>query len=156
MYLEVAYFPTYLPMFETYFLQNWLPRWDQIVTQLRFIRNWVITDIQWMVRWWVLVHCGWLAAHVRVKFFMPVYPPQYNNIHKSSEANSQDTNAIKLKEKKGPASFLKWHPLTIEIYLSFLASPVFKDLFNAVFFYRFYFGNLTKKKKRKLLTKATK
>ncbi len=57
-YLEVAYFPTYLPMYETYFLQNWLPRWNQILTQLRFIHNWVITDIQWMVCWWVLVHCG--------------------------------------------------------------------------------------------------
>jgi len=57
-YLKVAYFPTYLPMYETYFLQDWLPRWNQILTQLRFIHNWVITDIQWMVRWWVLVHCG--------------------------------------------------------------------------------------------------
>jgi hypothetical protein len=25
-YLQVAYFPTYLPIYETYFLQNWLPR----------------------------------------------------------------------------------------------------------------------------------
>ncbi len=36
-YLVVTYFPTYLPMYETFFLQNWLPRWNQILTQLRFI-----------------------------------------------------------------------------------------------------------------------
>jgi hypothetical protein len=25
-YLVVTYFPTYLPIYETYFLQNWLPK----------------------------------------------------------------------------------------------------------------------------------
>ncbi len=64
-YLVVAYFPNYLPIYETYLLQNWLPRWNQILTQLRFIHNcWVIMGIQWMVRWSVLVHCGqvrWLG-----------------------------------------------------------------------------------------------
>jgi hypothetical protein len=45
-------------MYETYFQQNWLPRWNQILTQLRFIHNWVIMGIQWMVRWWVLVQGG--------------------------------------------------------------------------------------------------
>ncbi len=25
--------------------------WNQLLTQLRFIQNWVIIDIQWMVRW---------------------------------------------------------------------------------------------------------
>jgi hypothetical protein len=29
-----------------------------ILTQLRFIHNWVLTGIQWMVCWWVLIHCG--------------------------------------------------------------------------------------------------
>jgi hypothetical protein len=33
-YLEVAYFFTYLPIYETYFLHNWLPRWNPILTQL--------------------------------------------------------------------------------------------------------------------------
>jgi hypothetical protein len=34
----VTYFPTYLPMYEPYFLQNWLPRRNHILlTQLRFI-----------------------------------------------------------------------------------------------------------------------
>jgi hypothetical protein len=32
-----------------------LPRWDQVVTQLRIIHNWLMTGIQWMVNWWVLV-----------------------------------------------------------------------------------------------------
>jgi hypothetical protein len=36
-------------MYEAYFLQNWLPRWNQILTQLRFIHNWVIRGIQWMM-----------------------------------------------------------------------------------------------------------
>ncbi len=58
IYLVVTYFPTYLPIYETYLLQNWLPRRNQILTQLRFIYNWVIMGIQWMVHWWVLVHCG--------------------------------------------------------------------------------------------------
>jgi hypothetical protein len=35
-------------------LIEWLPN---IVTQLRFIHNWVTTGIQWMVHWWVLLHC---------------------------------------------------------------------------------------------------
>jgi hypothetical protein len=53
-----------MPMYETHFLQNWLPRWNQILTQSRFIQDWVITSIQWMMRWWVLVHCGlwWVGA----------------------------------------------------------------------------------------------
>jgi len=29
---------------------------------LRFIHNCGITGIQWMVCWWVLVHCGWNRA----------------------------------------------------------------------------------------------
>ncbi len=32
----------------------------QILTELRFIHNCVITFIQWMGRWWVLIHCGLL------------------------------------------------------------------------------------------------
>ncbi len=57
-FLVVAYFLTYLPIFETYFLQQLLPRWNQILTQLRFIHSWVVMGVQWMVHWWVLVHCG--------------------------------------------------------------------------------------------------
>jgi len=30
------FFLTYVPMYETYFLQKWSPRWNQILTQLRF------------------------------------------------------------------------------------------------------------------------
>jgi hypothetical protein len=56
--LVFTYAPTYLPIYETYFLQNWLLRWNQIWTQMRFIHNWVIRGIQWMVCWWVLVHGG--------------------------------------------------------------------------------------------------
>jgi hypothetical protein len=36
----------------------WLPRWNQMLTESRFIHNWVTTAIQWMVHWWVLVQCG--------------------------------------------------------------------------------------------------
>ncbi len=57
IYLLVTYFPAYLPIYETYLLQRWLRRCNQILTQLRLIHNWVIMSIQWMVRWWVLVHC---------------------------------------------------------------------------------------------------
>jgi hypothetical protein len=49
-YAVVTYFSTSLPIYETYFLQNWLPRWNQRLTQLTFIHNWVIRGIQWMVR----------------------------------------------------------------------------------------------------------
>jgi hypothetical protein len=31
-YLAIAYFLTDLPIWKTYFLQNWLPRWNQILT----------------------------------------------------------------------------------------------------------------------------
>jgi hypothetical protein len=57
-YLVFTYAPTYLPIYETYFLQNWLLRWNQILTRMRFIHNWVIIGIQRMVCWWVLVHGG--------------------------------------------------------------------------------------------------
>ncbi len=57
-HLVVIYFLTYLPIYETPFLPNWLPRWNHTLTHLRFIHNWIITGIQWMVCWWVLVHCG--------------------------------------------------------------------------------------------------
>jgi hypothetical protein len=58
-YLIITYFPTYLLIYETYFLHNWLPRWNQILIQWRFIHNWIIMNIQCMVQWWVLVHCGY-------------------------------------------------------------------------------------------------
>jgi hypothetical protein len=48
-YLVITYFPTYLPIYETYFLHNWLPRWNQMLTQLMFIHNLVIIGIQWML-----------------------------------------------------------------------------------------------------------
>ncbi len=57
-YIVVRYFLTYLSIALTYFLLNGLPRWDHVVTQLRIIPNWLITAIQWMVHWWVLVYCG--------------------------------------------------------------------------------------------------
>jgi hypothetical protein len=60
IYLVVTYFPTYLSIYETYLLQNWLSRWNQILTQLRFIYNWVIMGIQWMVYWWFNV-ARWLG-----------------------------------------------------------------------------------------------
>jgi len=67
------YFPTYLPTYETYLLQNWL-RWNQILTQLRFIHNWVIMGIQWMVRCWVLVRCGQVNRSVNIDTrYLPTY-----------------------------------------------------------------------------------
>ncbi len=33
---------------------------SEVVTHLRIIHNWIIMGIQWMVHWWVLVHCGLL------------------------------------------------------------------------------------------------
>ncbi len=40
-HLVITYFlPIYIYMI-TYFVQNWFPRWNQILTQLRFIHNWV-------------------------------------------------------------------------------------------------------------------
>jgi hypothetical protein len=58
-YLVVAYFLTYLPIFQTYFLQKWLPRWNQILTQLRFIHNWVITG----TNGWCTGGCWVTVAH---------------------------------------------------------------------------------------------
>jgi len=37
---------------ETYFLQNGLPRWNQILMQLRLVSSRVIMGIQWMVGCW--------------------------------------------------------------------------------------------------------
>jgi hypothetical protein len=43
-YLVGAYFPTYLPIYEIYFLQIWLPRLNHILTQLSFIHNRHLVD----------------------------------------------------------------------------------------------------------------
>ncbi len=58
-YLVGANFPTYLPIYETYFLQNWLPRLNHILTQLRFNHNRHLMD-------GVLVGAGslWPTLHV--------------------------------------------------------------------------------------------
>jgi hypothetical protein len=45
-------------MYKTYFDGIGYQGWNQILTQLRFIHNRVVRGIQWMVCWWVLVHCG--------------------------------------------------------------------------------------------------
>jgi hypothetical protein len=37
--LVVIYFHTYVPIYKTYLLQNRLPRWNHILTQLGFIHN---------------------------------------------------------------------------------------------------------------------
>jgi hypothetical protein len=43
-YLVVTYFPTYLPIYETYFLQNQLPRWktntNSVEVHLQLSNNW--------------------------------------------------------------------------------------------------------------------
>jgi hypothetical protein len=87
-YLVVTYFLTYLPItYEAYFLQNWLPRWNQILTWLRFIDNWLMTGIQWMVCWWVLVHCGpdWaLIGHIQYVGLQPTggaFPKCWARLH---------------------------------------------------------------------------
>jgi len=58
-YLLVTYFPTYLCTYHTYFLRNpWFQDETKVLTQLRFIHNWVIMDFQWMLYWWVVVRYG--------------------------------------------------------------------------------------------------
>jgi hypothetical protein len=77
------YFPTHLPIYETY-LQNWLPRWNQILTQLRFIHNWVIMGIQWMLRCWVLVRCGQVNRSVNID---TRYLPTFSSFFLGRQAN---------------------------------------------------------------------
>jgi hypothetical protein len=74
-YLVDTYFPIYLPIDETYFLQNWLPRGVQILTQMSFTHNWVIMGIQWMVRCWLLVPCG----HLQQPALLRLKRPKLNN-----------------------------------------------------------------------------
>jgi hypothetical protein len=40
------------------FLTEWVSKVKPDITRLRFIDNGVITGIQWIVRWWVVVHSG--------------------------------------------------------------------------------------------------
>jgi hypothetical protein len=72
-YLVVTYFLTYLPMYETYFLHNWLSRLNQILTQLGFIHNWVIMGVQWMVPWRVLVHLAFTHISFNLHDITSVY-----------------------------------------------------------------------------------
>jgi len=44
-FLLLTYFPTYLPIYRTYFFHNGLQRWNHILTQLKFIHNRVITSV---------------------------------------------------------------------------------------------------------------
>jgi hypothetical protein len=53
-YLVITYFLTYLPIYEIYFVQNWLPTWNQILTQLWINHNWVIMGTEWMVYWFTM------------------------------------------------------------------------------------------------------
>jgi hypothetical protein len=122
-YLEVAYFPTYLLISETYFLQNWLLRWNQILPQLRFIHNWVIADIAWMVRWWVLGQYGWefaiWSSNTCFAFgiFQSIVRPKLKLVHtfqlnstvrKSSSARSNDaTKWARMHKCHNPSSPMK-------------------------------------------------
>jgi len=63
--LVITYFPTYLPtyiweLFPTQLVTkvkpNINPVWGSSTTEY-------ITGIQWMVRWWVLVHRGHIKVH---------------------------------------------------------------------------------------------
>jgi len=40
------------------FLTEWVSKVKPDITRLRFIDNGVITGIQWIVSWWVVVHSG--------------------------------------------------------------------------------------------------
>ncbi len=84
-YLVVTYFPTYLPTYlynmRLISVQNWLPRWNQRLTQLRFIHDWVITGIQWMVHSSILPMNSFPTPFI-IQF-------QFNSFHLSSEASSR-------------------------------------------------------------------
>jgi hypothetical protein len=84
-YIVVTYFPTYLPIYEAYFSQNWLPRWNQILTQLSFIHNWVITGILWMDGAVVGAgslwpHCSSFTSYSWKRFWFP-YHSSYIDFH---------------------------------------------------------------------------
>jgi hypothetical protein len=49
-----------------------------LLTELRFIHNCVRTFIQWMGRWWVLVHCGlFRTSYFPHEFFKPCLPTRF-------------------------------------------------------------------------------
>ncbi len=53
--------PTYLPTYlgnRACSVKDKLPSWNLTSTWLGFIHNWIITDFQWMVHGWWLVHSG--------------------------------------------------------------------------------------------------
>jgi hypothetical protein len=56
--LEVTYFPTYLPIYETYFLQNWVtkvkPNINSVEVHPQLSTNGHPVDGA-LVRWWALV-----------------------------------------------------------------------------------------------------
>jgi hypothetical protein len=59
-YLVITYFPTYLPMYETYFLQNLVAKVKPNINSLEVhpqLSNNGHT-VGGMVHWWVLVDCG--------------------------------------------------------------------------------------------------
>jgi hypothetical protein len=98
-YLVIAYFSTYIQeLFDGIGYQGW----NQILTQLRFIHNWVIRGIQWMVCWWVLVHCG------RYVILMVVpHLHQTGVIIGSHFSQNWDENSTEEKTKRTKLVFVK-------------------------------------------------
>jgi hypothetical protein len=99
--LVVAYFPTYLPIYETYFLQKWLPRWNQILTQMRLIHNWVTLAVSG----WCTGGCWFFMAPSITRWNMPrknpCYPPPYG-------MTACPTKAVKFRAGTAPLSIVHY------------------------------------------------
>ncbi len=87
---------SYLPTYRTYLLQNWLPKWNQILlSQLRFIPNWVVPGIRWMLLWWMLGHSGPNTVDV-VKFEAGYSGKSANRAAKSPPLKNKNPNSKKV------------------------------------------------------------
>jgi len=132
-YLVITYFFKILCMYETCFIQNWLPRWNQILTQLRFIHNWVIIGIQCMVHWHVLVDCGTNEAILKLNSnFNKLYKKKLHML-KFSKGYFSSRNF--LCEGKWSIFWNIWEYSTCQNWIFKMKQPFGTDLVNLLFNY---------------------
>jgi hypothetical protein len=85
-YLVHKYFPTYVPIYETYFLQDWLPRWNSVEVHLQLSNNGHPVD-------GAMVGAGLLYGNFIIRYldktcWLPAAAPTWEHLEASMDRES--------------------------------------------------------------------